>query len=61
MSKLLKKIRFLRNKLVELVEVKGDLLDPEVLNVSKQLDIVLNEYNKLKYIYNETLDDAANF
>lgn len=46
-KELLEKIRDLRKYLNNLIEKKNDLLDPEIMGVSKMLDLLLNEYEKL--------------
>lgn len=39
-------IDVLRNKLMKLIDEKEDLLDYEILNMSRQLDKVIADYNK---------------
>jgi hypothetical protein len=39
-------IDILRTKLMKLIDEKEDLLDYEVLNMSRQLDKVIVDYNK---------------
>lgn len=41
------KINELRKKLIQLINEKQNLLDPDVVSTSQQLDDVLNEYNKM--------------
>lgn len=43
-QEIIKKIEILRCKLACLVETKGTMLDPEVLAVSQELDLILIEY-----------------
>ncbi|MDD2234517.1 MAG: aspartyl-phosphate phosphatase Spo0E family protein [Desulfitobacteriaceae bacterium] len=45
--KLLKKIERLRKKLNKIGK-NGNLFDPEVVEVSRQLDILLNKYSELR-------------
>lgn len=40
-------IRHLRHKMHELIDKKGDLLNPEVINISQRLDHVLNQYHEV--------------
>lgn len=44
-DKLLLLIEETRNHMTELLLDKGNLIDPEVLKVSQELDQVLNEYH----------------
>ncbi|MBU3145195.1 aspartyl-phosphate phosphatase Spo0E family protein [Clostridium sp. CF012] len=45
---LLKDVEILREKLLFLIDKKQDnLVDPEVVNISKVLNAALNEYNKV--------------
>lgn len=46
LEELLKRVEELRGRLNELGN-KKDLIDPEVIQASKKLDEVLNEYQKL--------------
>lgn len=46
MDKLLREIDILRNTLDSLIEIKGNLLDPEVIHTSRLLDTALNKYNR---------------
>ncbi|MCT4605557.1 MAG: aspartyl-phosphate phosphatase Spo0E family protein [Marinisporobacter sp.] len=39
------KIRYLRKDMQGLIEQKNNLLDPEVIRISQELDMVLNQYN----------------
>ncbi|QZY54804.1 aspartyl-phosphate phosphatase Spo0E family protein [Crassaminicella profunda] len=39
------KIRYLRKDMQNLIEQKDNLLDPEVIRISQELDVVLNQYN----------------
>lgn len=41
-------IRELKGKLNGLINNKNNLSDPEIINVSKELDEVLNEYERIK-------------
>jgi len=41
------KINELRKKLIQLINEKQNLLDPDAVSTSQQLDDVLNEYNKM--------------
>ena len=43
-----KDIEVLRKKLSDLIQTKGELLDPEVIHASVMLDNALNIYNKIK-------------
>lgn len=38
----------IRSELADLIQIKEDLLEPEVLKVSMMLDDVLNNYYRLK-------------
>lgn len=42
-----KKIREMREALVDIINEKSNLLDPEVIAASQELDEALNEYNNL--------------
>ncbi len=42
------KIYDLRIILQRMIECKGDLLDPEIIDISNLLDEILNEYDRLK-------------
>lgn len=42
------RIRYLRNNMHNLIEQKDNLLDPEIIRISQQLDILLNKYNLRK-------------
>ncbi len=45
---ILKKIHILREDLNRLIKSnQGDLADPQILEASKKLDLVLNEYNRM--------------
>ena len=45
---ILKKIHILREDLNRLIKSnQGDLADPQILEASKKLDSVLNEYNRM--------------
>lgn len=46
-DKLMNKIETLRQNLLSLIQVKGELLDPEVIQASILLDNALNAYNML--------------
>lgn len=46
-EQLLKMIREIREHLHNLIENKKNILDPEILAVSRLLDVLLNEYEKL--------------
>ncbi|EKQ51591.1 MULTISPECIES: aspartyl-phosphate phosphatase Spo0E family protein [unclassified Clostridium] len=48
------KIYKTRQALHETIDIKGDLLDVEVINISQKLDSILNEYNKLLKNENKT-------
>lgn len=39
------KIRYLRKDMQTLIEQRNNLLDPEVIRISQELDVVLNQYN----------------
>ncbi|MZK53977.1 Spo0E family sporulation regulatory protein-aspartic acid phosphatase [Clostridium beijerinckii] len=41
------KINMMRKLLQDLINEKSNLLDPDVILVSQELDEILNEYNKL--------------
>jgi len=41
------KIRDLRDNMNRLIEVKGNLSDPEIMKSSKILDDLINEYRKI--------------
>lgn len=47
MDMLLNEIESLRDNLSSLIQAKGDLLDPEVIQASILLDNALNAYNML--------------
>lgn len=47
LEKLLGKIEETRTKLIQLLNKKENLLDPEVIAASKMLDSILNEYNDI--------------
>lgn len=49
LKELIDKIQGLRNYMHELMVTKGDLIDPEIIAVSKEIDILLNEYEKMLY------------
>lgn len=42
-----KRINELKRYLIQIMELKHNLTDPDVVAISKMLDIVLNEYNEL--------------
>lgn len=42
-----KNINKMRQALYEMIEIKENLLDIEVINASQRLDLALNEYNEL--------------
>lgn len=44
---LLKKIEEIRALMNKLIEEKDELIDPEIVEVSQQLDRLLNEYNDI--------------
>ena len=46
-EKIAQDIEALRERLMSLIKLKDNLLDPDVVKASKQLDHVLNEYNKV--------------
>ena len=46
-NELLKKIEELRKEMNDTISTKGDLLDPEIIKISKILDGHLNEYHRL--------------
>lgn len=46
-DELLKKIGDLREQIQELILKKAELTDPEILGVSRMIDTLLNEYEKL--------------
>jgi len=46
-KELIQNIQKLRKYMYELIEEKGELLDTEVIEVSKKIDKMLNEYEKL--------------
>jgi hypothetical protein len=46
-DKVMNKIETLRQNLLSLIQVKGELLDPEVIQASILLDNALNAYNML--------------
>lgn len=41
-----KKIHELKEYLNKLIDEKGNLLDPDIITVSKMVDTLLNEYDK---------------
>lgn len=47
LKELINKIEEMKKYLARLIELKQDLVDPDVIAVSKMLDIVLNDYNEL--------------
>lgn len=47
LQEVMNKINETRKWLNDLLEKKGDLLDPEVIELSQFLDKILNDYNKL--------------
>lgn len=47
-EKKMKQIEYLRQKLSKMINEKGSLLDNEILELSKTLDLMLNEYNELQ-------------
>ncbi len=49
LQNILDKIRELKEVLQVLIEEKSDLLDPEVIAVSRMLDSILNEYERMIY------------
>lgn len=53
LEKLLKKIRELREDMNKILEGKDTLLDHEVINMSKMMDDLLNEYDKIILRENE--------
>lgn len=46
-EKMTAEIEILREALTSLIKNKENLLDPEVLWASRQLDIALNEYHRI--------------
>ncbi|MBC2581305.1 aspartyl-phosphate phosphatase Spo0E family protein [Clostridium sp. DJ247] len=46
-GKLIIKIDEMREIMCKLIQEKSDLIDPEIVAVSQELDSVLNKYNKL--------------
>ncbi|BAH08023.1 aspartyl-phosphate phosphatase Spo0E family protein [Clostridium kluyveri] len=44
---ILREIEALRVELVEAIENKKNLLDPDIVRESQKLDLILNEYNKM--------------
>lgn len=46
-KKVVKSIEVLKEYLAQILELKQNPLDPDVVAVSKMLDIVLNEYHQL--------------
>jgi|GEM_PF-1732356 len=44
---ILREIEALRVELVEAIENKKNLLDPDIVRESQRLDLILNEYNKM--------------
>ncbi|SKC70801.1 Spo0E family sporulation regulatory protein-aspartic acid phosphatase [Maledivibacter halophilus] len=46
-ERVLKDIDLLRDKLTDLIKIKEELIDEEVVRTSKLLDILLNHYNDL--------------
>lgn len=47
LMKINREIRNLRKHIHDLIDEKGNLLDPEILSASKCLDNLLNEYVKI--------------
>lgn len=45
LKKIEQKIKYLKEDIHKMIEEKNNLLDPEVIRVSQELDIVLNQYN----------------
>ncbi|QXM07186.1 aspartyl-phosphate phosphatase Spo0E family protein [Crassaminicella indica] len=39
------KIIYLRKDMQNLIERKDNLLDPEIIRISQELDVLLNQYN----------------
>ncbi len=46
-KEIIKNIEYLRKHMDSLIKEGKDLLDPEVIVASQQLDAILNKYNKL--------------
>lgn len=46
-DKIMENIENLREKLLRLIQVKEDLVDPEIIRASKMLDTALDEYYSL--------------
>lgn len=46
-DKIMENIENLREKLLSLIQVKEDLVDPEIIRASKMLDTALDEYYSL--------------
>lgn len=49
LEKITERIERLRERLTDLIQLKEDLIDPEVVRVSKLLDKELNEYNDVVF------------
>lgn len=47
LKELIEKIQQLRGYMHNLIITKGDLIDPEIITVSKMIDTLLNEYEKV--------------
>lgn len=47
-EKKMKQIEYLRQKLSEMINEKDSLLDKEIIELSKTLDSMLNEYDELQ-------------
>ena len=57
LKELLKKIRELREKMNKVVEDKDDLLDKDVINISKTMDKLLNQFDGIS---DKDEDDSLN-
>jgi ElaB/YqjD/DUF883 family membrane-anchored ribosome-binding protein len=50
---LIKEIQILRERLHELINKKSNLKDSEIIDVSKKMDALLNEYEKTFISFNK--------
>ena len=45
-KKIEEKIRYLRKHMHNMIEQKENLLDPEIITISQELDILIHQYNQ---------------
>lgn len=47
-EELISKINEIRERMCYIIQIKSNLIDPEIIEISQELDLILNRYHELR-------------